>query len=70
MTPKQLAAQDRHHHIKNGVDLNPFSTLGARHLWALGFQGKPLDQLIHPKSIYAGFYERGQEAATLQEQTT
>lgn len=66
MTPEQLARVDLEKHEKNGVDLNPFSTPGARRLWALGFDGQGLPWSVNPESIYANAYKRGQAAAKLK----
>lgn len=46
---------------QNGVDLNPFSTLGARHLWQQGWDG------IRPSNLTDGspnwrYWERGGQA--------
>jgi hypothetical protein len=55
-----LAEGDYQKHISNGVDLNPFSTVGARHAWERGFDGdtqKPYESLA-----YDAEYQRGKAA--------
>lgn len=39
-----LALEDLARHQAHNVDLNPFSTPGARHEWQLGYEGKEADR--------------------------
>ena len=58
-----LAEGDYQKCIKNGVSLNPFSTVGARHEWARGFEGdtqKPYESLD-----YNSEYQRGRAARAI-----
>jgi hypothetical protein len=63
MTPEQLARRDIAKHHAHGVDLNPFSTTGARYLWVLGFTGQPRPADLHPESTYARYHARGRACA-------
>ena len=47
-------------HRENGVDLNPYSTEGARRSWQNGFEGKP-EVLLD----YDVPYQRGRLAARM-----
>lgn len=63
MTDAELEAsvrEDIRCHLQNHVDLNPYSTVGARHSWNNGFHGRE----IGPTDTLSA-YKRGQMAAKL-----
>jgi hypothetical protein len=65
---EEFAKKDLRRHRENGVDLNPFSTVGARDEWQRGFEG--LD-LLNYQGLpdYNTFYQRGRAAARLLKET-
>ena len=67
-----FAAADHRLHIKYGVSLNPFSTVGGHAQWQRGFDNEPLSALDDPVE-YNDFFQRGRAAAelieTLEKQT-
>lgn len=63
---QHLAEVDARLARENGVDLNPFSTLGVRYLWQQGWDG------LHPPNLIEGSYnwrawERGRLAREIHE---
>lgn len=63
-----LAATDAKMANENGVDLNPFSTLGSRHLWQQGWDG------VRPANLVDGspnwrYWERGGQARSIAPET-
>lgn len=60
--PKLVSAvtEDTRCHRENGVDLNPYSTIGSRWSWDHGFKGAP-----KRVSDYDTPYQRGQLAAKM-----
>jgi hypothetical protein len=61
---EEFAKEDLRCHRENGVDLNPFSTVGARDEWQRGFDGR---DLLGYQGLpeYNAFYQRGAAAARL-----
>lgn len=64
---RELARGDAEKAAANNVDLNPFSTVGTRHLWQQGWDG------IRPDLLTEGSYnwrawERGRQARILSEE--
>lgn len=62
----ELALIDAEKARENGVDLNPFSTDGARHLWQQGWDG------IRPRLLTDGsgewrMWERGRQARIIHD---
>jgi hypothetical protein len=61
---KECAAADYEYHIKNNVDLNPFSTDGARDDWQRGFDD--LGPRSYETSVdFNVYYQRGRAAAEI-----
>lgn len=65
MEVRILAQQDADNAAKHGVDLNPFSTHGTRHLWQLGFDGQPNPALNDVGGYNWRAWERGRIAREL-----
>ncbi len=63
----QLAAGDRERATQNGVDLNPFSTSGARALWQAGWDGQQPDLLVRGSGNWR-MWERGRLARWLADE--
>lgn len=63
--PHDLAVIDRNHHDRNGTDLNPFSTTGARHLWQQGWDGVTPANLVEGSGNWR-IWERGRQARLLE----
>ena len=55
-----LAEGDYQKHAQNGVSLNPFSTVMARHEWARGFDGEVCEAMD-----YNAEYQRGRAARAI-----
>ncbi len=47
------------------VDMNPYSTPGARADWQRGFDGVPVDSFDPPIGPYCTYYQRGAAMARL-----
>lgn len=60
----RVAEDDYRRHIEYGIDLNPFSTDGARSEWQKGFDGAPL-QPWEGDMEFATIYQRGKAAAEI-----
>lgn len=59
-----FARKDYEMTVKNGVSLNPFSTVGARHDWQRGYDGAPLSAW-EGLPEFNGAYQRGKAARQL-----
>ncbi|CAB5514476.1 hypothetical protein ACOTHJ_15885 [Achromobacter xylosoxidans] len=65
---RELARVDAEKAQEHGVDINPFSTDGARHRWQQGWNGE------HPELLVVGStdwrqWERGRQARILHDTT-
>lgn len=60
---EEAVKEDIRCHLKNGVDLNPFSTARGRTSWDHGFAGVPETYMD-----WSSFYERGRLAAQLMKE--
>lgn len=65
MSATALAEIDYQNHIEHGVDLNPFSTAGARYDWQRGFTGAAQRSWEGPLEFNAT-YQRGKAAAAIK----
>lgn len=61
---RDLAAGDRQRAVQNGVDLNPFSTPGARQLWMQGYAGVTPANLVEGSQNWR-YWERGRQCYLL-----
>lgn len=62
-----LAATDAKMSTQNGVDLNPFSTQGARHLWQQGWDGERPANLTDGSTNWR-YWERGLQAHSIAQE--
>ena len=66
---EKVAAKDLERHREFGIDLNPFSTPGARNDWRRGFNGTPPRSWQSPTlNDFDTMYQRGRAMALLLEQ--
>lgn len=61
-----LAECDAEHAEVHGVDLNPFSTPGGRHLWQKGWDGKQVPNMVEESGDWRKWY-RGKMARELDD---
>lgn len=65
----RCARKDRENHIRHRVSLNPFSTVSARWLWDMGWNGKRPDNLVDQSQNWR-YWERGRQARLLHDHET
>ena len=61
---RYLAQEDRDRAAAGRIDINPFSTQGARALWQAGFDGVRPDLLVDGSTNWR-YWERGRQARIL-----
>lgn len=66
---RQLAIGDAEKHKAHNVSLNPFSTLGSRHLWQQGWDGVRPANLVDT-SINWRMWERGRQARIIHDEAS
>lgn len=64
----KVAREDIERHINNGIDLNPFSTDGARNDWQRGYDNAGPRSYEGPRD-YDTMYQRGRAVARITEET-